>query len=156
MDTKALLIVDQNGKSEVKKVTMKPAYLSSYLSILVFTLLLMVYLTFYGINIRDFDYLQSSAMIPNGSIIRKSLYISNRLKPYSYQSWYYKSYEHYLNMTEEEKAVFFKYKESQYAKRNKWVKNVCRKFRNETLIRKSTKCVPDGKIQILIYYTMNI
>jgi len=59
MDTKQL-IVDQNGKSEVKKVTMKPTYLSSYLSILVFTLLLMVYLTFYGINIRDFDYLQRS------------------------------------------------------------------------------------------------
>ena len=59
IDTKPL-IVDQNGKSEVKKVTMKPTYLSSYLSILVFTLLLMVYLTFYGINIRDFDYLQRS------------------------------------------------------------------------------------------------
>ena len=89
-------------------------------------------------------------MIPNGSIVSKSLYISNSLKPYSYQSWYYKSYEHYLNMTEEEKAVFFKYKESQYAKRNKWVKSVCRKFRNETLIRKSSKCVPDGKTLIFL------
>ena len=97
-------------------------------------------------------------MIPNGSIVSKSLYISNSLKPYSYQSWYYKSYEHYLNMTEEEKAVFFKYKESQYAKRNKWVKSVCRKFRNETLIRKSSKCVPDGKIFIFVfsYNTQNI
>ena len=90
-------------------------------------------------------------MIPNGSIVSKSLYISNSLKPYSYQSWYYKSYEHYLNMTEEEKAVFFKYKESQYAKRNKWVKSVCRKFRNETLIRKSSKCVPDGKTLIFVF-----
>ena len=94
-------------------------------------------------------------MIPNGSIVSKSLYISNSLKPYSYQSWYYKSYEHYLNMTEEEKAVFFKYKESQYAKRNKWVKSICRKFRNETLIRKSRKCVPDGKILILFVFCYN-
>ena len=71
--------------------------------------------------------------------------------PEYHSKWQNYTYQNLIQMTQTEKNSFFQYKENQYAKQAQWIKNLCKKFQKDAIVRKTNMCEPSPHCKQIIY-----
>ena len=71
--------------------------------------------------------------------------------PEYHSKWQNYTYQNLIQMTLTEKNSFFQYKENQYAKQAQWIKNLCKKFQKDAIVRKTNMCEPSPHCKQIIF-----
>ena len=80
-----------------------------------------------------------------------TVYDIYKFPEYHYSKWQNYTYQNLIQMTQAEKNLFFEYKEDQYAKQALWIKNLCNKFQNDAIVRKTNICEPSPHSKQIIF-----
>ena len=80
-----------------------------------------------------------------------TVYDIYKFPEYHYSKWQNYTYQNLIQMTQAEKNLFFEYKEDQYAKQALWIKNLCNKFQNDAIVRKTNICEPSPHSKQVIF-----